>query len=123
MTDPQELVPGLQGDSLMAQINKLFEPPGCIAMDGEEPHPYFKRPGKGHNHDCCDFCREGGALICCDSCPASFHLQVGICGRGETRIYFYCVSAMIHPWKTWTYLKVTGSASDVLLRNLTVRSR
>ena len=35
MTDPQALVPGIQGDSLMAQINKLFEPPGCIAMDGE----------------------------------------------------------------------------------------
>merc|ERR1719400_2141404 len=59
----------------MAQINKLFKPPGCISLDGEEPHPYFKRPGKGHNHDCCDFCGEGGALICCDSCPASFHLQ------------------------------------------------
>ena len=35
MTEHQELVPGIQGDSLMSQINKLFEPPGCIAMDGE----------------------------------------------------------------------------------------
>ena len=35
MTEPQDLVSGIPGDSLMAQINKLFEPPGCIAMDGE----------------------------------------------------------------------------------------
>ena len=40
-----------------------------------ELHPYFRRPGRGHNHDTCDSCREGGALICCDSCPASFHLH------------------------------------------------
>ena len=37
-------------------------------------HPYFRRPGRGHNHDCCDACSEGGDLICCDTCPASFHL-------------------------------------------------
>ena len=50
-----------------------------VAVDGVgdpgDLHPYFKRPGKGHNHDCCDSCGEGGALICCDFCPASFHLQ------------------------------------------------
>ena len=31
--------------------------------------------GKGHNHDCCDACGEGGDLLCCDFCPASFHFS------------------------------------------------
>lgn len=31
--------------------------------------------GKGHNHDVCDACAEGGDLICCDQCPASFHFS------------------------------------------------
>ena len=28
MTDPQPLVPGIEGDTIMAQILKVFEPPG-----------------------------------------------------------------------------------------------
>ena len=75
---PQPLVPGIEGDSIMEQIQKVFEPPGksrCLSEE-QELHPYFKRPGKGHNNDNCDSCKEGGDLICCDSCPASFHFQV-----------------------------------------------
>jgi len=80
MASSTGLVPGLEGDTLMAQMQHLFEPPGNSTPKVEqestaELHPYFKRPGKGHNHDCCDSCSEGGALICCDSCPSSFHLQ------------------------------------------------
>ena len=83
MASNSGLVPGLEGDTLMAQMQHLFEPPGNSSPKVEqestaELHPYFKRPGKGHNHDCCDSCSEGGALICCDSCPSSFHLQVCI---------------------------------------------
>lgn len=29
---------------------------------------------KTANHELCDFCQEGGDILCCDRCPASFHL-------------------------------------------------
>ncbi|PNF41953.1 hypothetical protein B7P43_G14637 [Cryptotermes secundus] len=66
---------------LMPQIQALIAPPisdeaaKAKKKEGKELHPYYKRPGKGHNHDCCDSCGEGGDLLCCDKCPASFHLQ------------------------------------------------
>lgn len=34
-----------------------------------------RRSGRATNHDTCDSCREGGDLLCCDHCPAAFHLQ------------------------------------------------
>lgn len=34
-----------------------------------------RRQGRTVNHDSCDSCKEGGDLLCCDWCPAAFHLQ------------------------------------------------
>ncbi|KAK2160899.1 hypothetical protein LSH36_125g03022 [Paralvinella palmiformis] len=63
---------------LMEAIEKLVAPPQSVdppKRNTLRDRGYYRRPGKVHNHDSCDSCKEGGDLLCCDRCPASFHLQ------------------------------------------------
>ncbi|KAG7281401.1 hypothetical protein CRUP_029850 [Coryphaenoides rupestris] len=63
---------------LMEQIQTLLAPPKSEEMDRSRRKSLVRdvrRSGRTTNHDTCDSCREGGDLLCCDHCPAAFHLQ------------------------------------------------
>lgn len=61
----------------MEQIQKLVAPPTSEdpSKKAKRPVREYRRPGRTVNHDSCDSCKEGGDLLCCDRCPAAFHLQ------------------------------------------------
>lgn len=57
------------------QIQKLVAPPESAVPQKRRRVREYRRQGRSVNHDCCDSCKEGGDLLCCDRCPAAFHLQ------------------------------------------------
>lgn len=60
--------------SLMPAIEALLKPDEDDAPRVKKPPTIYRRRNHG-NQDVCFACSAPGELICCDTCPASFHLE------------------------------------------------
>ncbi|KAJ1373916.1 PHD-finger [Parelaphostrongylus tenuis] len=62
---------------LLEEIIKVTSPPGkqkAVKVYERSSGPTDVAGWKSANHTYCVVCKEGGELLCCDICPASFHL-------------------------------------------------
>lgn len=71
----------IPGVTIMQKIEALIAPPSStVNKRGRSRRPNMEdgqqnsSKWSSSNNQFCEFCREGGDLLCCDQCPASYHL-------------------------------------------------
>lgn len=71
----------IPGVTIMQKIEALIAPPtSTVSKRGSGRRPNTddgqqnSSKWSSSNNQFCEFCKEGGDLLCCDQCPASYHL-------------------------------------------------